>query len=80
MEFSAIASAMALSRKNHLSAVFQMLLFPKSKHNGVTVFDFSRPDANLTQLQTKHQSTSTYVSYNEGDHTNGPTLEACVLL
>ena len=53
MTLSSMASMMDLPREGHLNVVFQMFLFLKSKHNGVTVFDPTDPEIYQTQFQLK---------------------------
>ena len=52
MEVSAMASMMNLPREGHLKVIFQMFSFLKRNCNGVTVFDPSDTEIDLTQIQT----------------------------
>ena len=60
-----MASVTSLPRKSHLEAVFQMCLFLKSKHNGVTVFDPTEPDIDITQFPTECWPATSYSSCKE---------------
>ena len=65
MEVSAMASMMVIFREGHLSTMFQMFSFLKNKHNGVTSFDPSDPEIEITQFPTEDWSTKTYSPYKE---------------
>ena len=54
MEVLAMAAMMALSREGHVKVGFHILSFLKIKHNGVTVFDPSEPEIDLTQFLTEY--------------------------
>ena len=60
IEFSDAASMMDFPRDCHLSNVFQMLSFLKSKHNFVTWFDSAEPEINQTQFSTEDWSATPY--------------------
>ena len=50
METSAMASIMALSREGYLNTLFHVFSFFKTKHNGVMVFDPTKPDIDENQF------------------------------
>ena len=55
-----MASMIALPRKGHLRAVFQILSFLKSEYNDIAVFDSTDPEIDQTQFPTKDLSTTPY--------------------
>ena len=60
METSALASMMALPQEGHLSAIFQMFAFLKSRHNGVMVFDPTEPEIDYSKFQREDWSATPY--------------------
>ena len=50
METSSLASMMALPHEGHLDVVFHMFAFLKRKHNGVIVFDPTKPEIDINQF------------------------------
>ena len=72
MEVSVVASVMALPHEGHLSALFKMFSFLKSKDNGVTVFDPTEPEINKTQFRTDDWSATPYGLCKEGVPLNAP--------
>ena len=50
MEVPVVASVMALPREGYLDALFKMLSFLKSKHNGVAVFGPTELEMDQTQF------------------------------
>ena len=48
-----MASMMAIPREGHLSVMFKIFSFLKSKHNEVTVFGPTEPGIDQTQFPTE---------------------------
>ena len=67
-----MASMMALPREGHLSVLFKMFSFLKSKHNGVTVFDPTEPEMDRTQFPTEDWSATHYGVCKEDVPLNAP--------
>ena len=65
-----MAPMMDLSNAGHLSVLFQLILFRRRKQNGVTVFDTTEPEIDLTQFLTKDVSETPYVPCNEDSPSN----------
>ena len=72
MEASSMASMIAILRKGHLKAVFQMFSFLKTEHNRVTVFDLAETDIDLTHFPTEDQSATHYGPYTKNAPSNAP--------
>ena len=72
MEISAMASRMALPREGHLSVLFKMFSFLKSKHNEITVFGPTELEIGQTQFPTKDWSATPYVLCKEYVPLNAP--------
>ena len=70
MKMSTIASTMALPREGHLSVLFEMFSFLKSKHNGATVFDPTEPEIDQTQFPNEDWSATPYGLCKEDVHLN----------
>ena len=67
-----MASMMALSREGHLSVLFKMFSFLKSKHNGVTVFDPTEPEIDQTRFPTEDWSVTPHGLCKEDVPLNAP--------
>ena len=67
-----MASMIALPREGHLNVVFQIFLFLKRKHNGVTVFDPANPEIDQTQFLTEDWHATPYSLYKEDVTSNSP--------
>ena len=74
MEVYPMYSMTSLPRKVHFSAVFQMFSFLNSKHNGVAVFNPTKPEIDTTQFPTAHWSVTPYGTCKEDVPSNAPTL------
>ena len=51
---------MALPRKGHLKALFQIFAFLKNKHNYVIVFDPTEPDINDSKFNNEDWPSTAY--------------------
>ena len=67
-----MASMMVLSREGHLSVLFKMFSFLKSKCNGIIVFDPTEHDIDQTQFPTEDWSTRPYGLCKEDVPLNAP--------
>ena len=57
MKVSTLDYMMTLSREGYLAVGFQMFLFLKNEHNGVTVFNPTRPGITKIHFSTEDWST-----------------------
>ena len=72
METSAMASMMALPREGHLTQLYHMFSFLKSKHNAVMVFDPSEPDINESLFTDEDWTATAYGECKEELPSNAP--------
>ena len=72
IEVSGLASQMALPRKGHLDAVYQMFAFLKTKHNSQMVFHPTVPEINESGFIKQDWSASAYGDCKEVIPDNAP--------
>ena len=69
-----MASTMAPPREGQLTVAFQMVSFLKSNHDGVAVFDPTKPGIDETQFPTEDWSATPYCHCKEDAPSNAPVI------